>query len=381
MEPEIQPLPSSALTPEISSGAPPGVAPDQGPPPRPSLYWYFVGPQGLRAGWSVLLFALLYFAFRSVIGSIFLAVGLVDDNSGQTPASTFLLELIPLLSAIGAAAIVAAAEHRRILDFNLAGPGRLARFLSGMALGFLTLSALMGALHAGGWMRFGPVAISGLQIFRFAALWGLAFLAVACVEEGLFRCYLQFTLTRGINFWWAMAAQTGFCLYLALRPRHYGSSGVYAIALLGLIPCFTLHQKGAARSAFWQAAWVSSTLFGLIHTSNYGENRVGIFAAAAIGFIFCVGIYVTGSAWWGIGCHAAWDWTETYFYGVADSGLPARGHLFTASPAGNALLSGGADGPEGSLLVLGALVLLLALLLAVHYRRKPAPRLRAVAAD
>jgi membrane protease YdiL (CAAX protease family) len=329
----------------------------------------------------VFFFAFLFFAFRSVIGSIFLAVGLVDENSGQTAASTFLLELIPLLSVIGAAAIIAVAEGRRILDFNLTGQGRPARFLSGMVLGFLTLSALIATLHFGGWMRFGRVGLSGFGVFRYAALWGLAFLAVACVEEGLFRCYFQFTLTRGINFWWALAAQAGFCLYLALSPGRFGAAGVYAFALLGLIPCFTLHQKGAARSAFWQAAWVSSTLFGLIHTSNFGENWIGIIAAAAIGFIFCVGIYVTGSAWWGIGCHAAWDWTETYFYGVADSGLPARGHLFTASPAGNALLSGGADGPEGSLLVLGALVLLLALLLAVHYRRKPAHLLSAVAAD
>jgi membrane protease YdiL (CAAX protease family) len=381
MEPEIQPLSNPVHPPEYSSGPQPDPAPDQGTQPNRDLHWCFVGPQGLRAGWSVVLSVFLFFAFRTLIGSIFLAVGLVDDNSGQTAASTFLLELIPLFSAIGAAAIVAGAEHRRILDFNLTGPGRPVRFLSGVGAGFLTLTALIATLHAGGWMRFGPVSLSGLQIFRYAALWGLAFLAVACVEEGLFRCYLQFTLTRGINFWWAAAAETGFCLYLALTPGHHGSRGVYAIALGGFIPCLTLHQRRTPRSGFWQAAWVSSTLFGLIHTSNFGENWIGIFAAAAIGFIFCVSIYVTGSAWWCIGCHAAWDWTETYFYGVADSGLPARGHLFTANPAGNPLLSGGADGPEGSLLVLGALVLLLALLLAVHYRRKPAAQLKAVAAD
>ena len=27
---------------------------------------------------------------------------------------------------------------------------------------------------------------------------------VGFFEEGVFRCYLQATLTRGINFWWAL---------------------------------------------------------------------------------------------------------------------------------------------------------------------------------
>jgi hypothetical protein len=80
---------------------------------------------------------------------------------------------------------------------------------------------------------------------------------------------------------------------------------------------------------------------------------------------------VAGSAWWAIGCHAAWDWAETFFYGTADSGLVAPGHYLTTSPAGNALWSGGADGPEGSLLVLGVILLLVALLV-IYGRRKAA---------
>jgi hypothetical protein len=153
--------------------------------------------------------------------------------------------------------------------------------------------------------------------------------------------------------------------------------GVFAVAILGIAPCFVLHLKNATHNGFWQAAWVTSTLFGFIHTGNNGENWIGIFAAATIGFVFCVSIWVTGSAWWAIGCHAAWDWAETYFYGTADSGLPAKGHYLTTSPAGNVLWSGGADGPEGSLLVLGAIVLLLVALLAIYGRKRAAIRAEA----
>ena len=46
----------------------------------------------------------------------------------------------------------------------------------------------------------------------------------------------------------------------------------------------------------------------------------------------------------------AFDWGETYFYGVADSGQVLPGHLLNSSSSGPARLSGGTVGPEGSLL-------------------------------
>ncbi len=142
--------------------------------------------------------------------------------------------------------------------------------------------------------------------------------------------------------------------------------------MLGLAPCFVLHLIHAEGAGFWQAAWVTSACFGFIHTGNNGENWIGIFSAAAIGFVFCVSIRVTGSAWWAIGCHAAWDWAETYFYGTADSGLVAQGHYLNTSPAGTVLWSGGTDGPEGSVLILPTVLLLLLAVLVLHGRRKPA---------
>jgi hypothetical protein len=328
----------------------------------------FVGPHGLRAGWSVLFAYCVFYILRIVFGTIFFTANLVDENSGQNAVSTIFLELIPFLSVLGAGAAVAAVEHRSLLSYNLAGPRRLASSLFGAASGFIALSALIGTLGLGGWLHFGPCALMGLAGLRFAAIWGCAFLLVGCVEEGIFRCYLLSTLTRGLNFWWALAAVAGLCAW----PWLNGSAGqndwgVYLIAALGLIPCLILHQRVKARSAaFWQAAWVTSTGFGLIHTFNHGENAIGIFAAAAIGFAWCASVRLTGSAFWAIGCHAAWDWGETFFYGTADSGLVPQGHLFTTTPAGNPLFSGGADGPEGSLLIPGAILLLVAFTFAAR---------------
>ena len=339
------------------------------------LLWILFGKQGLRAGWSVLLFAILTALCSAAAGFVLVKVHLVDPKADQFTAQTALFnELVILLGIVGAAAVVALVERRRgnLLAFNLMGPHRVLRFIEGLAAGFAALSVLIGALAWGHWITFGPVALSGAQIFKFAALWGVAFLLVGCVEEGMFRCYLQFTLTRGINFWWALGIVGLICGDLLLRGKGNGIWGVYIMALLGLVPCLLLYLNKVEGSNFWQAGWVTSTLFGFIHTGNNGENWIGIFAAAAIGFVFVVSIRVTGSAWWAIGCHAAWDWTETYFYGTADSGMVATGHYFTLSPAGNIFWSGGTDGPEGSVLVLGVILLLLVVLVAIYGRGKPA---------
>ena len=338
------------------------------------LRWVFIGSQGLRAGWSVLLFLVSVGFLLYATGwaaNLFLHKVVHAKPNTFTPVTGMIGELAGVLSILGAGALVALIEHRSILDYNLTGPRRLVHFVGGLAGGFAALSALVGALAWGGWLHFGPIALSGSQIFSFAALWGATFLLVGFFEEGTFRCYLQFTLARGINFWWAVGIIGVVCGGLALTVKGDGVWGVYAVALLGLVPCLILHLKKTEGSGFWQAAWVTSTLFGVIHVSNNGENWIGIFAAAAIGFVFCVSVRLTGSAWWAIGCHAAWDWAETYFYGAADSGLPAQGHLLTTTPEGNPLWSGGTDGPEGSLLVLGVILLLLAALLAVYGRRKP----------
>ncbi|MGB9407037.1 MAG: CPBP family intramembrane glutamic endopeptidase [Terracidiphilus sp.] len=379
MEPEIHPL--QPETPPTEAGADAALTPETvAPAPEAEkfrwLRWTFIGSQGLRAGWSVLTFASLASLFIFLLATIASTIGKAlhaPHSQGITALTMIIGESIAVLAIVGAAALVARIERRRsLLAFNLTGSRRVLHFLGGLAAGFAALSALVGAMAWGGWLHFGPPALSGAHIFGFAALWGIAFLLVGCFEEGTFRCYLQFTLTRGINFWWALGIVGVICLPLLLRSKGNGVWGVYVVALLGLLPCLLLHLKKAERAGFWQAAWVTSTLFGFIHTPNPGESWIGIFAAALIGFVFCVSIYVTGSAWWAIGCHAAWDWAETYFYGTADSGMVASGHYLTTSPSGNALWSGGADGPEGSLLVIGVILLLLAALLVIYGRKKTA---------
>ena len=381
MEPELQPKQPEARDAEAVAEiapetvlAPEAFAQLKEPWETRVLRWTLLGSDGLRAGWSVLAFVLISGLLAAAVGFVFIKLHLVDlgKKAEFTATAAFFEELTNLLPLLGAAALMALIERRRsLLAYNLTGARSVPHFLSGLAAGFVWLSVLVGALAWGGWLHFGPMALSGAQIYKFAVMWGAVFLLVGCFEEGLFRCYLLFTLTRGINFWWALGTVGSACAWLAVRSKGNGVWGVYAIALLGLLPCFWLHLKKAEGASFWQATWVTSTIFGFIHTSNGGENWIGIFAAALVGVVFCVSVRVTGSAWWAIGCHASWDWAQTYFYGTADSGMVATGHYMNCAPAGNIFWSGGADGPEGSVLVIGVLLLMLAALLALHGRRKP----------
>lgn len=340
------------------------------------LHRVFVGPQGLRAGWSVLIWIALLVLIFGVGGAIAEAVHPATRAERMAPAPRMMLtgEAIQLAVLVLVTWIMAFIERRRLLDYNLRGPQRVYQFATGLIFGFAALTALVCSMWWGGWLHFGAVALSGGQMVEYAAMWGATFLLVGCFEEGTMRCYLLYTLARGINFWWAAGIVGCVCGLLVWRVSGQGVWGAYILALAGVLPCAWLQMRRAPGAGFWNAAWLTSFLFGAGHTGNNGENWIGIFAAGAIGFVFCVSVRVTGSAWWAIGCHAAWDWAETYFYGTADSGLVAKGHLLTTSTGGNPLWSGGADGPEGSVLVIPIILLLLIAVLLLYGRRGTAIR-------
>jgi membrane protease YdiL (CAAX protease family) len=290
------------------------------------LEWVFLGTDGLRAGWSLAIFGICGAAYFEITGG-----GSRDPSSAPEEISawgTIGNESIPFFVLLAVVALMAFLERRRITAYYLEGTKRISNFAWGMLGGFVALSALIGGLYLGHWVTFGPVALSGAAVVSKALLWGIAFLLVALFEEGSFRCYLLFTFARGFI---------------------------------------------SGRVGFWSAALITSILFGLVHMSNSGESQVGVFAAGGIGFVFCMSIRYTGSAWWAIGFHAAWDWAETFFYGTADSGLLAHGHFLATNPSGDPRWSGGVVGPEGSLLIF-PVILLCGVAVYLGYGRRAAGR-------
>jgi membrane protease YdiL (CAAX protease family) len=302
--------------------------------PKRGAHWIFVGKDGIRAGWSVLIFIAIFVALEFIAAlPVFTFIHFKVQRGAPQPAHVALVqEAVQAFLVLLATFIMSRIEKRPVLVYGYAGRARFVRFLGGIVCGFAAISLLVGALWKSHLLAFDGSPLGGLLAWKYAAAWAVAFIFVGIFEESLLRGYLQYTVARGIGFWWA--------------------------------------------------AVILSTAFGGIHGSNPGESPVGLFSAAAIGLVFCLSLWYTGSLWWAIGFHAAWDWGETYFYGTSDSGMVAAGHLFSEHPTGSLLWTGGATGPEGSLLVV-PLILVIALLMWLWWgRRVESPfRKQAVAAQ
>jgi uncharacterized protein len=67
------------------------------------------------------------------------------------------------------------------------------------------------------------------------------------------------------------------------------------------------------------------------------------------GLLFCLFLRRTGNLWWAVGFHAGWDWGQTFFYGVRDSGIAPYHSLLNSTFSGPRWLTGGTVGPEASI--------------------------------
>src|ERR1700678_4598024 len=297
------------------------------PPTQPStLRKIFVGKDGLRAGWSLLifvaLFAALMFAATFAGKKLYLSASRPPQPGAEiSPAFGFFGELMPFLLVLFITWIMSKIERRPNSVYGFGGHRKISHFLAGLGWGVTCLSLLVLTLWKMGFLVFDRRLVFGADIFRYGGIWLLGFLLVGLLEEYLTRGYLQFTLTRGLAgiYQWAF------------KSRHSTALG------------------------FWTAAVIFSVLFGLGHNKNPGESPIGELAAGLAGMVFCLSLWRTGSLWWAIGFHCSWDWAQSFLYGVADSGLMIQHHLLATHPVGKPILSGGATGPEGSIFILGLL--------------------------
>ncbi len=301
------------------------VSPDSAPQPQsllvsPEPHWFstlFFGPEGLRSGWGLALYLVL---FRLLImgAQVLLrpAMHRLTGTLWKDLAQYLAITTCVILPAV----VMSRIEKRPFGLYGLPARGAFGKgFLWGVVWGFAALSLLLVTLRGFHAFYFGAAGLHGERALKFALFWGIYFLLVGFVEEFLLRGYTLFTLSRGITF--------------------------------------------------WPAAFVLSTLFGAGHLQNPGENWRGVLAAGLIGLFFCFTVQRTGNLWFAVGLHASWDWAESYFYGVPDSGTMVQGHYLTPSFQGPAWLTGGSVGPEGSVLVFVVIAILFVAFHVTHPAR------------
>jgi uncharacterized protein len=269
----------------------------------------FVGPNGIRAGWRLALFVVLFLLLQLLVerGIHLLFPGLAAlarqarQGNTMTPVLSIIFESIPCALTLLAAGIMSRIEKRPFSAYGIPWTRAFgSRFWQGAVWGLSFEVAEMLAIYVFGGFTFGTLALAGTELLKYSILWAIAFAVVGMFEEFLFRGYAQFTLASGVGF--------------------------------------------------WPAAVVLSAVFGAVHLSNPGEGWVGALSVFLFGMFACFTLKRTGNLWFAIGFHAAGDYAETFIFSVPDSGVLATGHLLNSSLHGPRWLAGGSIGPEGSLM-------------------------------
>lgn len=293
-----------------------------------ALRLVFLNERGLRAGWRLAIFI-------AMILAIVLPLRLIMKHAGQSgsapqlpsnysaPVFSALGELVPFLVLLFLCWIMSKIERRAVGTYGL--PLRRAawsRLWTGYFFwGFIPLSILLLVMRALNIFYFGQLTLHGVPILIWGVLWGCTFLTVGFLEEFLFRGYALVTLADGIGF--------------------------------------------------WPAAMILAILFARAHMGNTGETRVGIVATSFFALFAAAILRRTGDLWLAVGAHSGWDWSQSFLYGVPDSGLQTPGHLLNPQISSTApvWLSGGSVGPEGSVLALILWGLMFAVFLWLYRER------------
>lgn len=291
----------------------------------------FFGPDGLRAGWSLLiaffLFAVLSVSINAALRGTHLVPGrAVAATPG--PLAIFVSEAALFLAIALVTWVMSKIEGRPLSVYGLGGKRKISRLLYGIVIGLTAISLLVFVLLKAGLLVIDGRLLYGTDVARYLLLWIPGFLAIGFFEEYLFRGYLQYTLSRSLS---------GLAQFLPGKPDP--------------------HTAG-----FWVAAFIVSFGFGAVHGSNPGESPAGLICAGAASLVFCFSLWRTGSLWWAVGLHAAWDYGQSVLFGVSDSGALFDHRLLKTHPVGDPLLSGGATGPEGSIFCLIPLLLMVGII-------------------
>lgn len=279
----------------------------------------FVGSNGVRSGWRLMIFLAITIAVQAALQEIVLVI--MKARNVAVPeglvAIVFLVsDTITLFAVLAASWIMAKWEHRKLKDYGLPGKNAFGwRFWEGAAFGYAGVSLLLLLIYLAGSYSPGSLALHGAALVRATLLWLLASLAIGFAEEYLFRGYPQFILTQGIGF--------------------------------------------------WPAAFLISFLFGALHYFTKPYERWPDWASTGLlALLICLTLRRTGDLRFAIGFHAAFDFGAIFVYSGPNGGRLAPDRLLNATFHGSDWLTGGKLGPEASLLVFPVIA---AMFLAFHF--------------
>ena len=285
--------------------------------------------QAAVRGWLPwgLLVPVLAFAFMVVpslgMGMLLDHFELLNDRGpvGVAGAMALLLSSFPLIALV-TWAWVRGVERRPLDTIGLTGAGAMRRFVHGHLIGVGSVLLVVGAIAVlGGYQASGVLpALSSAGALGGALLLLFGFALQSSVEEIVFRGWMLSAIARKLN-----------------------------------VPIAVL---------------LTSLLFGLLHHSP--DNPLAFVGTFMFSVFACCWALHAGHVWGVMGWHAGWNWLLCTGFELPLSGTnPIEPALITRLvDQGPKLLTGGAYGPEASVVTIAALVVASAALIAWH--RKPA---------
>lgn len=235
-----------------------------------------------------------------LLDELHLTAGKDDSPVGLLGFVAFLVGPFGLL-ALATLAWVRFVERRPLSTIGLTSPHGVAVFAKGLLVGALMMSAAVAGIWLTGVLRAGAIApaFSSLTSIASIAVLLAAFAIQSSAEEVLFRG-------------WMLSAV-------------------------------------AAKFGTVAAIIVSSAVFTLLHSGRHAgllfSINVVLFALFA-----CSWSLRTGNIWGVMGWHSAWNWLLGVGFGLRVTGLDTHmpALLVQLTPLGPDWLTGGAEGPEGS---------------------------------
>lgn len=251
---------------------------------------------GIGWFWRVAAFVALFLALS-------FALTLVTVLLGAPRAATLSWWTVaPILGASLVASwfVMRVLEGRPLAALGLPSGGAALRGLGlGTTLGLVLIGGVVATLWIAGWVQWVPDAEPGSPVLRGAGH-GLLLAPAAFTEELLFRGYPFQVVAR----------------------RFGGGTAIVA----------------------------TSGVFALLHAANPNADALSLLNIGIAGVVLGLAYLRTGSLWFATGLHLGWNWTMAAS-DLTVSGLELGMPGFEPRVSGPDILTGGAFGPEGGLLV------------------------------
>lgn len=269
----------------------------------------------VRAIGRALLYLIAALALGGGLQYAIVATHLWKPSEGWSSADFIVSDAVGFLAAFVVAWIASKLEKRNVGEYGLPITRRATPlYLEGFVWGAAAPAIILALVVACGGATIGGLRFHGAQLSRTALLALAAMIVLGFFEEYTFRGYALETLSRGCGFW---------------------PSAIALSILFGLLHYFTKPMED----------WIDATTVSLIT------------------LFLCLTIRVTGSLWFAIGFHAAFDLFALYVFGAPNTGndgrqIPER--LLDVRYTGPAWMTGGPRGLEASALAFVAIALLFA---------------------